>query len=411
VNFGESVNYLLSLGNEVSAMKLGLENIRTLLAALENPEENYRKIQVAGTNGKGSTCVFLDSICRAAKIRTGLYTSPHLISITERIKIDGAGISEDNFARLATKVRETAERLFAENILEYIPTFFEQVTAVALLAFAEARVELAILETGLGGRLDATTAANAETAAITPIDYDHQKYLGDTIEEIAAEKAAIIHQGSKVFVAPQRAEAESVIRARCSELGIVPLFSNSLLEENIQLKIPGRHQLVNASLAKTVAESLSEFGFSINSENIIQGLENAAHPGRLEYMNGILFDGAHNPAGAQSLADYLAEFISAPITMIFGAMDDKKVAEIAEILFPKTKYLILTAVGSPRSARTEDLSKLVPAAFPKDNVFSTQTSAEALQKAQSVTTDDGLICITGSLYLVGEMQKLLKDRL
>jgi dihydrofolate synthase/folylpolyglutamate synthase len=411
VNFDESVNYLLSLGNEVSAMKLGLENIRTLLAALGKPENNYLKVQVAGTNGKGSTCVFLDSICRAAKIKTGLYTSPHLISITERIKVNGTDISEDDFARLATKVRNTAEKLFAKNTLEYIPTFFEQVTAVTLLAFAEAGIELAILETGLGGRLDATTAANAEIAAITPIDYDHQKYLGDTIEEIAAEKAAIIHQGSKVFVASQRTEAESIIRARCSELGIAPLFSNGLLKENIRLKIPGRHQLINASLAKAVAETLAESGFPISSKDIGQGLENAVHPGRLEYLNGILFDGAHNPAGAQSLADYLAEFVSAPVTMIFGAMEDKNVAEIAEILFPSAKRLILTTVDNSRSARTEDLLKLVPAAFPKDNVFSTQTSAEALKKAQSVTTDDGLICVTGSLYLVGEMQKLLKDRL
>jgi dihydrofolate synthase / folylpolyglutamate synthase len=392
-------------------MKLGLENIRTLLNALGDPQNNYFKVQVAGTNGKGSTCVFLDSICRAAKIKTGLYTSPHLISITERIKINGADIGEDDFARLATKVRDTAEKLFAENTLEYIPTFFEQITAIALLAFAEAGVELAILETGLGGRLDATTAANSEIAAITPIDYDHQKYLGDTIEEIAAEKAAIIHPGSKVFVAPQRVEAGTVIRERCGELGIEPLFSNGLLEGNIRLKIPGRHQSVNASLAKAVAESLYEFGFPISSDIIIQGLEDAVHPGRLEYVDGILLDGAHNPAGAQSLADYLAEFIGAPITMIFGAMEDKNVAEIAEMLFPRAKYLILTIVDNSRSARTEDLLKLVPAAFPKDNVFSTQTSAGALQKAQSVTTDDGLICVTGSLYLVGEMQKLLKNRL
>jgi len=180
MDFAASTKYLYSLGNEVSAMKLGLENIRTLLDALGKPHEKYLKVQVAGTNGKGSVCAFLNSICLAASVKTGLYTSPHLISITERIKIEGIDISEDEFARHATLVRETAEKLLAKGDLEYRPTFFEQMTAIALVAFAEAKVELAILETGLGGRLDATTAANAENAAIKRIDLDQKEILGKT---------------------------------------------------------------------------------------------------------------------------------------------------------------------------------------------------------------------------------------
>src|SRR5437773_10549936 len=176
-------------------MKLGLENIGKLLAALGNPQKNYLKVQVAGTNGKGSVCAFLDAICYEAGIKTGLTTSPHLISITERVRISGKDVSQDEFARLATRVRETSERLVARDELESVPTYFEQITAVALLAFAEANVELAILETGLGGRLDATTAAGAEIAAITRIDYDHQKVLGETLAEIAAEKAAVVQEG------------------------------------------------------------------------------------------------------------------------------------------------------------------------------------------------------------------------
>src|SRR5688572_14082294 len=203
-------------------MKLGLENITTLLAALENPHNNYKKVQVAGTNGKGSVCAFLDSICREADIKTGLYTSPHLISITERVKIEGVDIAQDEFARLATLVRDTSESLVHEAKLERIPTFFEQVTAIALLVFAEHRVELAILETGLGGRYDAVTAANAEIAAITRIDLDHQEYLGETIEEIAAEKAAIIHAGSRVVIGEQDPEVMDVIRNRCRDLGVEP---------------------------------------------------------------------------------------------------------------------------------------------------------------------------------------------
>ena len=181
MNFQESVNYLYILGNEVLAMKLGLESTEKLLAALGNPQKNFFKIQIAGTNGKGSTCAFLDSICRWAGIETGLTTSPHLISITERIKINGEEISEEKFAEHATKIRRISEELVQRGELESVPTFFEQVTAIAISAFAEAKVELAILETGLGGRFDSVTATRAEIAAITPIDYDHQKILGNNL--------------------------------------------------------------------------------------------------------------------------------------------------------------------------------------------------------------------------------------
>ena len=184
MNFHESEEYLFSLGNEVEAMKLGLENIRKLLAALGDPQKSYLKVQVAGTNGKGSVCAFLDSICLQAEIKTGVFTSPHLVSITERVRINGVDISEGEFARLATRVREASELLVERGEIERVPTYFEQVTAIALVAFAEVNVELAILETGLGGRHDAVTAANAEIAGITRIDLDHQQYLGETIEEI-----------------------------------------------------------------------------------------------------------------------------------------------------------------------------------------------------------------------------------
>jgi dihydrofolate synthase/folylpolyglutamate synthase len=225
MNFNESLAYLSALGNEVSAMKLGLENIRRLLAALGSPEKNYIKIQIAGTNGKGSTCAFLEAICICAKIKTGLTTSPHLISITERIKIDGQEINKKDFSRHATKVREISERLIKKGQLETAPTFFEQVTAIALNSFAEAKVDLAILETGLGGRFDATTAASAEIVAITPIDYDHQQILGNSLAEIAAEKAAIIRYDTRVLLLPQKWEAENVIRGKCREVGVEPIWA------------------------------------------------------------------------------------------------------------------------------------------------------------------------------------------
>ena len=194
MQFQEAVEYLLSLGHETLTIKLGLRNTERLLAALDNPERAFQSVQIAGTNGKGSTAAMLDSICRAAGIRTGLYTSPHLVSINERIKICGAEIIREEFAACATVVRDVSEQL------EALPTFFEQVTAIALLAFRKAGIELAILETGLGGRLDSTTAANAHIVGITQIALDHQEYLGSTIANIAAEKAAIIRPGVRAVI-------------------------------------------------------------------------------------------------------------------------------------------------------------------------------------------------------------------
>src|SRR5690349_22724116 len=215
MQFDEAAQYLLGLGHETLTIKLGLRNTELLLAALDNPERSYFVVQIAGTNGKGSTAAMLDSICRAAGIRTGLYTSPHLVSMTERIRIAGSDITPEDFARHATTVRTVAEDLLARKEIEALPTFFEQLTVIALLAFREARVELAILETGLGGRLDSTTAAGASIVGITSIAMDHEEYLGDTLASIAAEKAAVIRPGVIAVLAPQQPETLRVLLERC----------------------------------------------------------------------------------------------------------------------------------------------------------------------------------------------------
>lgn len=429
MDFKESESYLYSLGNEVEAMKLGLENIRTLLAELGNPQEKYLRVQVAGTNGKGSVCAFLDSICGQAGIRRGLYTSPHLVSITERIQIDGADISEDDFARLATTVRTTSERLLAEGKLQYTPTFFEQVTAIALLAFAEAKVELAILETGLGGRLDATTAANAEIAAITRIDLDHQEYLGETIEEIAAEKAAIIGPNSKVVLVHQAINVERVLLGRCREVGVDPIWASTQIkikrdpevapmlfgtittEKDVYANFDfwdmlGEHQFQNASIAISIAEILKDDYFQIGNDEICIGLETTSHPGRLEYIGNFLLDGAHNIAGAVALAAYLDEFEKRPITMIFAAMRGKDVAEIAEILWPRAERLILTQPANSRAMTAEELLEFVPEGFDAETVVKTNSVEDALAAAGSTE----LVLVTGSLYLVGEVRKIALSR-
>ena len=435
MNFAESESYLLSLGNEVSAMKLGLENIRKLLHAIGDPQNNYLKVQVAGTNGKGSVCAFLNSICVTAGIRTGMYTSPHLVSMTERVKISGDDIAEEDFARLATQVREISEKLVASGDLENVPTYFEQVTAIGLLAFAEAKVELGILETGLGGRLDATTAANAEIAAITRIDLDHQRYLGETIEEIAAEKAAIIHEGSKVVILRQSHVVEQVIAGRCREVGVEPTWTTNKIrvtrdwdvrpgvvatfetERASYVKILlwgmlGDHQVENAPVAVGIAEILQDAGLSIDSDAITIGLERASHPGRLEFYDGFLFDGAHNIGGAKALRKFLDEFVDQPVTMIFGSMGDKAVGEIASVLFPRANKLILTQPDNSRALDASELRRVVPDGFDQANVFVTNTVLGAIEKAREVSNGNDLILVTGSLYLVGEVRRIVgKDTL
>lgn len=432
--FDEALKYLLSLGHETLAIKLGLKNIERLLAALDDPHASFPSLQIAGTNGKGSTAAMIDVISRAAGIKTGLYTSPHLSRITERIKISGQEISRKDFARLATRVREAVEALCLKGELETPPTFFEQVTAIALLAFKEAEVQLAILETGLGGRLDATTAAGARLVAITPIALDHQEYLGERLAEIAFEKAAIIRPGVEAVVAPQEPEALEVIEKRSVETGVTPYLVSSRFEitgadesgslrvsfeteeddyREVGLGLRGRHQIVNASLAVCLAERLRKRGFHIPRSAIIEGLERAEHPGRLELWQGeprILFDGAHNLASARALRDYLDEFVKAPVTLVFGAMRDKELGRMAALLFPAARRLILTEMNNPRSATTEMLRRIAPRAVAPDRVTLAPSTEDAAHLAMKVTPPGSLLVVTGSLYLVGEMRELLSKR-
>jgi dihydrofolate synthase/folylpolyglutamate synthase len=427
MNFEETLSYLHSLGHETLAIKLGLRNTELLLTALGAPQNDYESVQIAGTNGKGSTAVMLDSICRAAGIVTGLYTSPHLISITERVRIDGSNISELSFAKYASEVREAAEGLLAQGKIEALPTFFEHLTATALLAFRESNVKLAILETGLGGRLDATTVAGANTVAITPVALDHQEYLGETLEEIAFEKAAIIRPGVTAIIANQSSPVLDVIRNRCRKCNVIPViegcqtfkgiaartgaFNVTFVTkedryDKVQVALRGRHQVTNACLAIQLAESLRRRGFPIPKTAIINGIEISRHEGRLSSLFDsprILLDGAHNPGAARVLRDYFDEFIKEPLTLVFGAMSDKRLTEMATILFPGVNYLILTQPDNSRSASVESLHALAEKRVPNEKIISVPKVMEALKKASAVTPPNGVICVTGSLYLLGEL--------
>src|SRR5215813_7534387 len=312
MNFQDAVEYLLGLGHETLTIKLGLRNTELLLAAIGNPQQSFPSVQIAGTNGKGSTAAMLDSICRAAGIRCGLYTSPHLVSIMERIRVSGMQITPEGFAACVTTVRDASAQLLNDKQIEALPTFFEQLTAAALLAFKNAGIELAILETGLGGRLDSTTAAHAGIVGITSIAMDHEEYLGNTIESIASEKAAIIHPGVQAVIAKQDPAALDVLLRRCKETGVTPILATDMHPyERVRLGLRGRHQIENAAVAIRLAELLNLPGAAI-----VTGLETATHPGRLELISNehsFLIDGAHNPAGAQSLRDYLEEFATRPL--------------------------------------------------------------------------------------------------
>lgn len=433
MNFTAALYYLLALGHETLAIKLGLKNTELLLAGLGNPERAYHSVQIAGTNGKGSTAVVLDSICRQAGIKTGLYTSPHLVSITERIRFNGCAIGETEFGRLAGIVRTTAEELLAKSKIEALPTFFEQVTAIALLAFREAKVDLAILETGLGGRLDSTTAANAQVVAITQIALDHEEYLGHTIASIAAEKAAIIKPGvHRVIVAPnQPPEALAIIKKRCDEFDIIPIdactreiedvsadgrfcvtFSTpTSTYERLWLGLRGKHQIDNVAVAIQLAESVKQLGWAdIPTPAICAGVTEANNPGRLEIVSTsptILLDGAHNPAGAKALREYLEAFAKRPLTLIFGAMRDKQLETIAETLLPVADHVILSPVNSPRATPVAQLQQIAERHLPPRQITISSCSSAALETAIALTSAAGMICVAGSLYLIGEIRPQL----
>jgi dihydrofolate synthase / folylpolyglutamate synthase len=443
MNFEEAVEYLYSLGNETLAMKLGLDTIRALAAACGDPQRKFPAIHIAGTNGKGSTAAMTDAILRAAGYRVGLYTSPHLISVTERIRVNGEDIAQDDFARLASEVRALCEDLVARGALAAPATFFEQVTMLAFLYFAEREVDIAVLEVGMGGRFDATNICQPIVTAITSIGYDHQRYLGETLAEIAGEKAGIIKTGVPVVVAPQEEAAMMTVAVRAIELHAQSVSVDEMVKSSGNLRIDsaiddgvaadisrvgryriryltgraaygallslrGRHQVFNALTAIHIAEQLIEGGWKISSAAISDGLSRTEWPGRLEISNIsnrlLLLDGAHNVEGARVLRDFLSQHFSArPITLIFGAMADKAIDEMGELLFPTAQKVIVTRVENPRAADPRRLQEI--AAKWHEHVNWTDDVKRALGLAVEVTPQNGLICACGSLFLIGEIKE------
>jgi len=463
---------MYALGHELAQMpahKFDLAHMRVLLAALGHPEQKFQSVLIAGTNGKGSTAATLASILQASGLKTGLYTSPHLVRINERIRINGEAIANDDFAGLHDVVDRAARRLVSEGELPWHPSFFETLTAMAFEHFAAIQPDLAVLEVGMGGRLDATNVVEPRVSVITDIALDHQKFLGNTIGEIAREKAGIIRRGGAVVTLPQSPEANGAIGNMILGLGArlvsaVPYVppvspgSNSYLAVDVaegaeqaprlRFRYPlqmmggrivvdspliGRHQLRNIALAIATAEELHEQGFEqITPAAIERGIRDTHWPARFQVLSEsnlrncgrldessarsypireleYVLDVAHNPAGAWALrATLAAAYEDRPMTLVFGVMRDKAIAEIAEILFPLAKHIILTHADNPRSASPSEIRQA--AARVDTDIQEGGDVASALRQAQELTGPRELIVVTGSIYVVGEAMRALGVR-
>jgi dihydrofolate synthase/folylpolyglutamate synthase len=451
MDYPAAVTYLLSLGRELAAptqaaaAKFNLENITVLDKRLGHPSRAYPSAHIAGTNGKGSTAAFLESILRHAGLRTGLNTSPHLEKINERIRIDGKEISDEDFAAVFTRIHQTIEQLLADGKLRAHPTYFECVTAMALEHFAQQRVDFAVFEVGLGGRLDATNILVPTITIITPIDFDHENFLGHSLHEIATEKAGILKPHIPVVVAEQLPEAREVILNRAKEL-TCPVIETSVAYRihekprsaqqtssesfatgtstattveipsgwslDISPSLPGHFQVQNALNAIAAARVLVTRGSRITDNAIASGISNTVWPGRLEKLQShpdVYLDGAHNPAAARELAAFLAQnFASHKIWLIYGALRDKSVDEVAGWLFPLAAEVVFT---EPRTPRAISASQLAEIAGYHTRHYETIPDAETgLDHVLAKAEPEDAIFVCGSLYLVGQLRAYWKNR-
>lgn len=473
MNYEEVLARLATMGPELRTGKAGaprkwsLDHIRTLLHALGDPHRAFRSVLIAGTNGKGSTAATLASILNATGLRTGLYTSPHLLRVNERIRVSSGNpqqlteIPDADFARLFTLVDETAAKLVATGDLPHAPSFFELLTAIAFCFYAEQHIDIAVLEVGLGGRLDATNVVEPMISIITDIGVDHTEFLGSTLRSIATEKAGILREDGVLVTLSQHPEANAAIgdaamalnvrgvdASRClpprgylgtstdsidiDTTGSSPWrnrYAISIDSKVIRVDSPlaGQHQQRNLALAIAAALELrTNHGFDISNEAVEQGIRNTQWPGRLEWLPSssghapILLDVAHNPAGAWALRAALAQIPEdRPRTLIFSCLADKPIGELAQILFPlfdassadtarNRDHILLTHIDSPRATPVDQL--LAAAQRLDVPALTAPDAANSLQQAESLTPADGVIVVTGSLFLIAEVRAQLLAR-
>jgi dihydrofolate synthase/folylpolyglutamate synthase len=457
MSYSAAIDGLQALAGELATTpglprrKFRLEDMRTLLAELGDPHQRFPSVLIAGTNGKGSTSATLASILAAAGYKVGLYTSPHLARVNERIRIlnpdrntpgternsASEEIADDAFASLYFKVDEAAARLAVDGRLPDHSSFFEAMTALAFLHSAAEAVDIAVLEVGMGGRLDATNVVEPLVSVITDISLDHTEWLGSTIDAIAREKAGILRQNGVMVTLPQHREANEALGEIAVSLGVrgvnaaeyipAPGASHGLgrnhyaawvMGEAIEIDSPlaGHHQQRNIALAVAAATELrNSCGYNISAADVASGVKNTRWPGRLELLPrdgghaDVLLDVAHNPAGAWALRSAVSVILEAeperPTTLVFGCLRDKAIADMAQILFPLFDQVVVTPVDSPRTASRNDL--LAAAAVTGCQAIAADDAAGALSQAWRVTPANGLVVVAGSVYLVGKVRALL----
>jgi len=416
-------------------MKFGLDTMRALVAEMGHPERAYPSLLVAGTNGKGSVVAYCDAVLRASGLRTGRYTSPHLVRVNERIAVDGRDVTDREFAAAVRAVRDAAERLVRRRVLRAHPTFFEVLTAAAFAHFQRRRVDVAVLEVGLGGRLDATNVVDPVASAIVSIDFDHEVYLGRTLAAIAREKAGILRAGRPTVVGPLAQEARDAIGEGARSVGarvvdatrgatyspghtraaagppLVDLRTPSARYAGLK-PLPGAHQRENLLVAIRLLEAAKSQGLLVDLRRAPGAVARTRWPGRLEGVPGdppLVLDGAHNPAGALALAAHLRS--GPPFVLVFGAMADKDVAGIARELFPLASDVVLTRPRVSRAATPDEIARRSSPLG--DRAHREPSVARALRLARRLARAHGprtAVVVAGSLYLVGAVKALLAPR-
>jgi dihydrofolate synthase/folylpolyglutamate synthase len=405
----QGIDFLFAL--ERFGMKFGLANMATLCRALGHPEAAFPSIIVAGTNGKGSVTAMVDTALRAAGHRSARYTSPHLQRIEERFVIDGREVSSDALEAVASRVRDVVERLVAAGDLEALPTFFECATAIAFELFRETRVDVAVLEVGLGGRLDATNIVTPIAAAIVSIDFDHQAQLGDTLTSIAFEKAGVIKPGIPVVCGAMPAEALDVIARVCTERDAILIVAGedaSLAARvaALPMALDGAHQRANAAVAVGLLEAVNGLAsprIAVGPDAIEAGLATTAWPGRLEHVQWgrcrILLDAAHNPAGARALASYLETFAPEGVTLVFGAMKDKAIAEMLTQLAATARDVICTTAPTPRAQSADELARIA-----REAGLHAEAVADPFEALARACSRERPVVVAGSIFLIGPVR-------
>ena len=419
----EPREYLFSL--EKFGIKFGLGNIRTLVASLGNPQDAFKSVLIAGTNGKGSVSAMVDTALRAASLPVGRYTSPHLVRLEERFAIDGAPVDSGTLTEAIAQLQALVERLLARGSLDAPPTFFEATTALAFELFRRAGVGVAVLEVGLGGRLDATNIVQPIASAITSIDFDHEQYLGNTLAAIATEKAGVMRYGVPVVVGRVPPEAREALVAMAGGTGARLVAADAGVTADttsndgrtvlrlttplrdygaVTLGLRGSHQVLNAIVAVRLLETI-ETALPLSPADIVSGLRDVRWPARLQMIEmpdgrRVLIDAAHNPAGARALASYLTREYPDRLPLVFGAMRDKAVAPMLDALVPAASAVVMTEPSTPRACRAEELAVVARSLAPTLSIDVEPDPMRALARAWAQRP---IVCAAGSIFLAGNL--------